>query len=372
MPGNELLDDVRMTRRVSQFALCFLLLSAPTFAERPALPSRGLEDRISFWKKIFTQYGENDLVIHDRTRVNLIYEVTTEDDERSRVAAIQTAFTEIEANANGAGSLSGKAQQIRELMVANGIQVTPFNARELGANVHSQRGIKERFRAGIIRSGRHVDQIRTVFGNHGVPAEIALLPLIESSFENRSRSRVGAAGLWQFTRSTGRLYGLRATKKGDDRLNPVKATTAAARLLRDNYRVLGTWPLAITAYNHGRAGMARAKQQHGDDIVNIIDNYRGRIFGYASMNFYAEFLAAVEVYENHPQYFGSLVLDRPNSPTTTVSAAKAGEAQRYRVRAGDTLARIAGRFGTTIQHLMSLNELRKTTIYVGQMLFVGQ
>src|SRR5436190_2077228 len=113
-----------------------------------------------------------------------------------------------------------------------------------------------------------------------IPAEIALLPLVESSFENRALSNAGAAGIWQFTRGTGRLY-LNVNRRLDERLDPLKATRAAARLLHDNYNALESWPLAITAYNHGRAGIQRAQSEAGSEIAKIIEQYRGPAFGYA-------------------------------------------------------------------------------------------
>jgi membrane-bound lytic murein transglycosylase D len=98
----------------------------------------------------------------------------------------------------------------------------------------------------------------------------------------------------------------------DERLDPMVATRAAARLLRDNYDALGTWPLAITAYNHGRAGMARAKRELGtDDISKIIARYDGRTFGFASRNFYAQFLAARKIVKSHESYFGPLRREDP-------------------------------------------------------------
>ena len=86
-----------------------------------------------------------------------------------------------------------------------------------------------------------------------------MLPHVESSFNPAAYSKVGAAGLWQFMRSTGRRY-MRIDGAVDDRLDPFRSTEAAAQLLAYNYRVLGTWPLALTAYNHGSAGVRRAKE----------------------------------------------------------------------------------------------------------------
>ena len=87
--------------------------------------------------------------------------------------------------------------------------------------------------------------------------------------------------------------------------------------MRDNYESLGSWPLAITAYNHGDAGMRRAKRRLGtDDIVEIIEKYRSRTFGFASRNFYAQFLAARKIMQSYPSYFGPLQRATPEAVDT--------------------------------------------------------
>ena len=363
-----------------------LALAAPAIAERAELSGAGLEKRVDFWKKVYTQYGEDDVIIHDRVQVNLIYDVATESDESSRIAAVERALDEIRNNLDTPEDLNPAAKQIRDAIASYGLPVSASVLQELRDNVHTQLGIKERFRRGIIRSGRYVAGFQEILTKQGLPEELALLPLVESSFENRSFSKAGAAGIWQFTRSTGRLY-LRVNRKLDDRLDPMKSTQAAARLLNDNYKALGSWPLAITAYNHGRAGMLRAQNEVGSEITSIINEYRGPLFGYASMNFYSEFLAAVEVYQNYEQYFGQLTLDRPSAkqavltsttstaatsaaPRRKVQTAKTSPADKYRVRKGDTLWDIAQRFGTSIRDLMERNNLQNSAIHAGQILLV--
>lgn len=360
-----------------------LALSASTFAaERPVLPATGLENRVEFWRQIFTQYGKDDIVIHDRIHVNLIYDIADNSTVDAKLSGVDHALKEILANPDSTDNLSIVAKQIRDAIVAADVPLTRASLNELIENVHTQRGIKERFRDGVVRSGRYVDSFRQIMENEGVIPELALLPLVESSFEN-AKSKAAALGVWQFTRGTGKLY-LNINKKGDDRLDPTKSTRAAAKLLRDNYRALGSWPLAITAYNHGRAGMVRAKSEIGPEITKIISDYRGPVFGYASMNFYTEFLAAVDVYENYEQYFGSLVLDRPAAVTgqlplaktttvkakTTLVASKSTPASKYKVRNGDTLYEIAQRFGTSIRDLMARNNLSRPHIYTGQILLI--
>jgi membrane-bound lytic murein transglycosylase D len=354
-----------------------LFVANAAFAANPELPSTGLEERVDFWKKIFTQFGENDVVIHDAFRVNLIYAVATEDDLGSKMASVRDTLREIQMKINTPEELSPEARIIGEAIVAQGVVITPSAIDELIDDIHTQRGIKERFRDGIVRSGRHVEEFREILKKTGVPEELALLPLVESSFQN-VRSRAGAVGMWQFTRSTGRLY-LRINNRVDERLDPVKSAQAAGRLLRANYNALGTWPLAITAYNHGQGGMLRAQKAHGSDLAAIINDYDGPVFGYASMNFYAEFLAAVDVYNDYRVYFGELVLDRPNSPVKLAAAKpapaktpqmKAAAPEKYKVKKGDSLWAVAQRFGTTIRSLMELNNLNESVIYAGQILLV--
>jgi membrane-bound lytic murein transglycosylase D len=157
-----------------------------------------------------------------------------------------------------------------------------------------------------VRSGAWETHIAETLANLGLPAELAVLPHVESSFNPAAYSKVGAAGLWQFMRSTGRRY-MRIDNAVDDRLDPFRATEAAAQLLSYNYRLLGTWPLALTAYNHGAEGVRRAKESLGtDDIVTIVRTYKSKTFGFASRNFYVSFLAALEIDHNPEKYFGNV------------------------------------------------------------------
>jgi membrane-bound lytic murein transglycosylase D len=378
-----------MRLSLPRLIVAVLALASPAFAERVELPSQGLENRIEFWKKVYTQYGMDDVIIHDRIHVNLIYDVAAKGDQDSKITLVQQALDEIRNNLATPENLSTYAMQIRDAVMANGVPLTDAALADLHNNVHTQLGIKERFRDGVIRSGRYVEAFQQIFEKQGIPTEIALLPFVESSFENRALSNAGAAGIWQFTRGTGRLY-LAVNKRVDERLDPAKATRAAARLLMDNYNALGSWPLAITAYNHGRGGMLHAQTEIGSsDITKVIAEYKGPLFGYASMNFYSEFLAAIDVYDNYEQYFGQLTLDTPSmkqgvapaAATVQVAAkttaarprtqiARAAVSDKYKVRRGDTLTEIAHRFNVSVRELMDTNNLRNSVIHAGQILLV--
>src|SRR5262249_57227313 len=124
-------------------------------------------------------------------------------------------------------------------------------------------------------------------------------------------ARCGAAGMWQFSRPTGRRF-MRVDSLVDERRDPFASSRAAALYLREVHNALDSWPLAITAYNHGPEGMARAVREVGTtDIATIIRQYDGKAFGYASRNFYAEFLAALQVEQDYQTHFGDLPLDAP-------------------------------------------------------------
>ena len=98
---------------------------------------------------------------------------------------------------------------------------------------------------------------------YDLPLELKYLPIIESALKPTARSRAGALGLWQFMLKTGRLYGLESNSLVDDRLDPIKATWAAARYLREMYDIYKDWHLVIAAYNCGPGNVNKAIRRAG-------------------------------------------------------------------------------------------------------------
>ncbi|MBI4574548.1 MAG: lytic transglycosylase domain-containing protein, partial [candidate division NC10 bacterium] len=185
--------------------------------------------------------------------------------------------------------------EARWVAQAWGCPCPPETLLRAAANIRVQQGLREKVDEGLRRARGLLPRILAILRRHSVPEELAALPMVESSFNPRARSKAGAVGLWQFIRSTGRRY-LTISSRRDDRRDPIRATEAAARLLKHNYEALGSWPLAIIAYNHGKEGILAARAAVGSSAIEeIIARYAGPRFGFASRNFYAEFLAALEI-----------------------------------------------------------------------------
>ncbi|MGH8299016.1 MAG: transglycosylase SLT domain-containing protein, partial [Steroidobacteraceae bacterium] len=265
----------------------------------------------NFWVKVYTRIDTNSGYLHDQYDLAVIYDTlhfAPDSSPRARERIVNAArdhyIAKLRRIASGAGPLSPEDERIKALWGAN---ASPERLREATHDIRFQLGQANRFKAGLIRSGAWQKDIASVLKAEGLPPELAALPLVESSYNPRAYSKVGAAGLWQFMPSTGRRF-MRIDRAIDDRMDPFRATDAAAQLLAYNHRILGTWPLALTAYNHGVAGVRRAVQKLGTtNIVTIVRDYQTRRFGFASRNFYVSFLAALKIERDPQKYFGNIV-----------------------------------------------------------------
>ena len=298
--------------------LCILLLlaSAPALGDETFPQPAELQPDVDFWVDIFTRYTTNQGVLHDNRRLDVVYEridFASGLDRRARMKRVKTHRERLQAALR---SLAGgkrdnlTAEEARVLALWPADVSNATLAAAVG-QIRYQQGLKDRFREGLIRAGRWRAYIESEFNALGVPVALAALPHVESSYNPDARSHVGASGIWQFTRSTGRRF-MRVDHVIDERNDPFAATKAAGRLLAYNYSITGNWPMAITAYNHGLAGARRAMRKHGDTAyADIMRNYKGRTFGFASRNFYVAFLAAKHVDQNVDRYFPGIVVDKP-------------------------------------------------------------
>jgi membrane-bound lytic murein transglycosylase D len=305
-----------MTLLLRVLVIGLLAAASASAASKDFRLPEGLERDVAFWKRIYSEVGTDAGFLHDSHDLSIVYEIVKipsglsnrgrerhTDKRRKHYRGILHRLAK--------GKRSGLSREEERVLALFKNGVSNKRLRQSAGRLRFQLGQANKFRAGIVRSGAYKPYILEILRDLNLPLEIANLPHVESSYTPTVYSRVGAAGLWQFTRSTGRRF-MRVDHVIDERLDPYRASLAAARLLDQNFRVTGSWPLAITAYNHGASGMRRAARKLGTkDIEKIVRNYRSRTFGFASRNFYVEFLAANAVASDADFHFGPLVLDRP-------------------------------------------------------------
>ncbi|HJW09509.1 MAG TPA: LysM peptidoglycan-binding domain-containing protein [Holophagaceae bacterium] len=281
-----------------------------------------------------------------------------------------------------------------------------------------KRGYMERT---LSRASAYMPMIRQVFAEEGIPQDLAYLGVVESGYINSAKSYAKAVGMWQFMRSTGRIFGLEGTRWVEERRDPVKATRAAARYLRRLYELSGDWYLALVGYNAGPLTAERAARQL--ETRNFWDMYRSPYLRNQTKNYVPELCAAILVGRNPDRYglkidqnppfifetvqVGSMtslrVLARsagvdedtlkvlnpelirgstpPGSYTFRVPVGKGLETQRrlagvspeqrtdfkgYKLRRGDTLERVAKRFHVDPEDLLETNHLSRAQFKPGR------
>ena len=275
------------------------------------------------------------------------------------------------------------------------------------------------------RASQYLPMVRQVFAEEGVPSDLAYLAVIESGYRNEAKSRAKAVGMWQFIRSTGRIYGMKGTAWVEERRDPVKATRAAARYLKRLYEITGDWYLAASSYNAGPLTLERAIQNVGSR--NFWDLARSRWLRTETKNYIPELCAAILVGRN-PERYGLKVVPLapyayetvpvPSMTSLTVLARCAGtdagtlkslnpellrgstppgayllrvppgkaldcirqlahmpsakrlDFQGYTVRKGDTLAKLAKRFKLTAEDLLAANDITAKQVKPGKRLLV--
>jgi membrane-bound lytic murein transglycosylase D len=278
-----------------------------------------LRPAVDFWHAIWSEHTSREAVIHDNRYLDVVYSVVDANDlydvglgdiqvARQRQKRVDDEMDRVkEVLRLLAGMRSGEVNEGDVARIRYTLRNVPgeerAKARAAITRVRAQTGQSDRFAEAIRISGMFMPGIERTFEEHGLPVVISRLPFVESMFNYRARSKVGASGAWQFTASTGRMF-LQMNSAVDARSDVLLAAEGAARKLVKEFDSLKTWPLTLTAYNHGAAGMARAVRQTGTrDIAVIVEEYDGRTFGFASRNFYAEFVAAVAVYEDRERLF---------------------------------------------------------------------
>lgn len=344
-------------------ALCFIFIiplvlsssaKGESFDDFPDYPF--IQTNVAFWEDVYGRYTTTEGILHDTDRLDIVYGVVAlENWEAAGAGQINRELIKfakeryngiLQALSKGTIPKTPDEKRIAAMFKKPG---APTYKQAMN-NIRLQIGQKDRFLQGVIRSGAYIPFIKNIFKSHGLPTLLAYLPHVESSFNPEAHSKAGAVGLWQFTRGTGKQY-LTINDIMDERYDPVRSSHAAALFLKDNFEKLPEWPLALTAYNHGPAGMLRAVQLHGS-YENIYKKHSGGRFKFASRNFYPEFIAAVRVahkLEKDP----SLIKDRP---TATIS---------IRLRNYISLKDLSAHFQIATEDVVRFNPSFRTSIIIG-------
>jgi membrane-bound lytic murein transglycosylase D len=295
--------------------LSILILSSSVSTAENFPKPVGLEDDVNFWVRVYTEIDMRSGFIHDARNLSVVYStIRVKGSPRSNKKHIKDVKEKyrliLKTLAKGKRTgLSNDERHVLEMW--GGENASNKRLAAAAEDIRFQRGQSDRFHRGLERSGEWRTYINQTFLELNMPVELAVLPHVESSFNPKAYSHVGAAGIWQFIRSTGKRY-MQVDYLIDERMDPFASTKAAAKLLGHNYQLTKSWPLALTAYNHGVASMRRAINKLGTrNIEVIVRNYKGRSFGFASRNFYVAFLAALEVDSNPEKYFGSINYAKP-------------------------------------------------------------
>jgi hypothetical protein len=281
--------------------------------------------RFNFWRRVYSLWSKNQYVMH----VGDFPEVVLEIHDSSRIQDLgdkgreKTMKPWFDVRRRQYQQILIKLQRMKEIQVA---ELTPAERRvfELfkhierkdkylaaAQSIRMQRGQREYIESGLATASKYLPHVEESFRKEGVPAEFARVAFIESSFNLQAMSKVGASGVYQIMPETGRDY-LVVSGGIDERNDPIKASHAAAKLLMLNYKILGEWPLAITAYNHGVGGIRRAMQAVGSrDLATLIEKYDGPNFGFASKNFYAGFLGLLATLDKADRVFPRVDLNKP-------------------------------------------------------------
>jgi len=284
-----------------------------------------LKPNIAFWTDAFGRLSEYQSAIHSERDAARVYVVLDFRDDVVRLGPAgarrlqqkteKAVKRELDQHLRRVHALRHKPEQLspleRKVYDLFADSSDPERYRKAIGTFRAQRGLKEKTERALRVSGQYLPKMESIFAAEGLPVLLTRLPLVESSFNVEAYSKVGAAGMWQFMPSSARLY-MRLDEAVDDRRDPWTSTQAAARHLKEDYEMLGSWPLAVTAYNHGRGGLAAGlRKVKGDSLEDLLAGWNGKRFGFASRNFYAEFLAAVDVERDHRLHFGEIERHAP-------------------------------------------------------------
>lgn len=324
-----------------------------------------------FWFMIYTYFDDSKLVIHDRNNLQLIYHVQDFSQlDKNDVHPFAQSYIQEELIKNQIKTLKEKLLLLSQStlperpdllalynqVVRSGLKIgqSPQEHKEtfkkLAKGLRAQRGLKNHIEEGLIRYNLYADFLTNYFNHAKLPQELIAISFLESSFNPHAHSKSKAAGVWQLMPFLHNNF-FPSHSPIDYRLNIGLSSIAAAALLKENFQILKRWDLAITAYNSGvKHILAERRRNPALTLEELIRNSEHTRFGFASKNFYAEFLALTRVLKFREELFPS---------TQAVNSLK--DLHFYFAKCNINLNQIFSK--TEQQYLRSLNhQLRKMTV----------
>ena len=285
-----------------------------------------LSKRVEFWFEIYTHFNKNQQVIHHSKYPWIVYEVVDtsiflkdkgplwlkikkgQDYVSKRKKIFRRTLTKLAKRRSFKSLTKFERDLYNKLKEVPGKRKTVF--MQATKFLRAQLGQKEFFLSGLQNSNKYLHLMEEVFKKEKLPTELTRIPFVESSFNEKAQSRVGASGVWQIMPRVGKKFSI-INKYIDERNSPLKASKVAALLLKQNYQILKSWPLAVTAYNNGVGNIKKAIRRARSRQLNTIiaKNHKGA-FKFASSNFYASFLAALYAEKYHQEIFPYLALEK--------------------------------------------------------------
>ncbi|MGE0174150.1 MAG: lytic transglycosylase domain-containing protein [Oligoflexales bacterium] len=317
-----------------------------------------LARRVHFWHKIYALWSKDEFVLHVAEYPEVVLEMARSNEPETsnrNIIEIKKALQAKEIRyAEILRSLHRKSLK-RDFSYAN---LDPAERRvydlmshipdrakfsKAAGEIRVQRGQREFIKKGIEMSSRYLPTIEKSFEELGIPKDLAKIAFVESSFNINALSKVGASGVYQFMPFAAREY-LIINSGIDERRDPIKSGLAAAKLFKANYGIVPHWPLAVTAYNHGAYGVRRAAQSvHSTELADLVENYDGRGFGFASKNFYSEFLGILLTLSNKYDHFIDLDEDTPM------------QFEAYKLPSWQSISQIKKKFGVNESEILAYN-----------------
>jgi hypothetical protein len=276
-----------------------------------------LRSQVLFWMDVYSRFSSRVRIVHDRANLDLVYgyidfralyrsmgsypaaTAKANQIEKKILKEIKLRIAEASGIAASKNLSLEEKEEIRSFLSRFG-GFSKASATTFIDSMRTQSGQSDVFLMALYRSRQLLPHIESVFRQNGIPVRLARIPFVESSFNARAESKIGAVGIWQFTRETAREM----IHKEDTKLwsDPLRQTRSAARLLKMYRSVLPDWGTTITAYNSGVGRLRRLVEKYGisrgEQLAQIPHTDKTGL-GFAGRNFYAEFLAAslVEAYK---------------------------------------------------------------------------